>query len=86
MPAAGPRDAEAVLVRSLHLARSQGAPAWELRTATSLAHLWARQGRDREAHRLLASVYDSFTEGFGTADLRAAKRVIEDLGRPAMAG
>jgi predicted ATPase len=86
MPGAGPRDAEAVLVRSLHLARSQGAPAWELRTATSLARLWARQGRDREAHRLLSSVYTSFAEGFGTADFRAAGRVLEDLGRPAMAG
>jgi predicted ATPase len=73
------REAEAVFRRSLDMAGSQGALAWELRTATSLARLWARQGREPEAHRLLASVYGRFTEGFGTADLRAAERVLTDL-------
>jgi predicted ATPase len=70
--ASGPHlsDAETWFSRSLDVARVQSALAWELRTATSLAHLWARQGRSEEAQRLLRSVYDRFTEGFDTLDLR----------------
>ena len=86
MPGADPRDAEAVLVRSLELAGSQGALAWELRAATSLARLRSRWGRAQDAERVLARVYGRFAEGFGTADLRAAKRLLWELGRPAMAG
>jgi predicted ATPase len=65
--------------RSLDLAREQGALAWELRTATSLAHLRARQGRGDEALRILRPVYDRFSEGFDTFDLRAAKRLLDEL-------
>jgi tetratricopeptide (TPR) repeat protein len=65
--------------RSLDLARLQGALSWELRCATSLAGLWRDQARTDEARELLASVYDRFTEGFATADLRAAKALIDDL-------
>jgi predicted ATPase len=53
--------------------------SWELRTATSLARLRDRQGRRREAQGLLDSVYGRFEEGLGTADLLAAKRLIEEL-------
>jgi predicted ATPase/DNA-binding winged helix-turn-helix (wHTH) protein len=73
-------EAETWFSRSLHLAREQSALAWELRTATSLAHLWARQGRCDEATRVLRPVYDRFTEGFDTPDLRAAKRLLDKLG------
>jgi predicted ATPase len=80
--ASGPHlsEAEDWFLRSLDLAREQSALAWELRTATSLAHLWARQGRSDEARRILRPVYDRFTEGFDTPDLRAAKRLLEQLG------
>ena len=47
--------------------------------ATSLAGLWQRQGKTREAHDLLAPVYDWFTEGFDTADLKDAKALLEGL-------
>jgi predicted ATPase/DNA-binding winged helix-turn-helix (wHTH) protein len=79
--ASGPHPSEAAtwFTRSLDLAREQSALAWELRTATSLAHLWARQGRGDEAQRLLRAVYDRFTEGFDTLDLRAAKRLLDEL-------
>jgi predicted ATPase/DNA-binding winged helix-turn-helix (wHTH) protein len=73
-------EAESWFSRSLDLAREQSALAWELRTATSLAHLWARQGRSDEATRILRPVYDRFTEGFDTPDLRAAKRLLDKLG------
>jgi predicted ATPase len=75
-----PSEAETWFSRSLDLAREQSALAWELRTATSLAHLWARQGRSDEATRILRPVYDRFTEGFDTPDLRAAKRLLDKLG------
>jgi predicted ATPase len=72
-------EAKAWFSRSIDLAREQSALAWELRTATSLAHLRARQGRGDEAPRVLRLVYDRFTEGFDTLDLRAAKRLLDEL-------
>jgi predicted ATPase len=65
--------------RALDWAARQGALSWELRAATSLARLWRDQARDKEARDLLAPVYDRFTEGFATADLRAAKSLIEEM-------
>jgi tetratricopeptide (TPR) repeat protein len=72
-------EAEYWFSRSLDLAREQSALAWELRAATSLAHLRARQGRDDDALRILRPVYDRFSEGFDTLDLRVAKRLLDDL-------
>ena len=54
----------------MRVARSQAAKSWELRAATSLARLLRKQGDERGARRLLAPVYDWFTEGFDTSDLR----------------
>jgi predicted ATPase len=65
--------------QALDCARRQGALSWELRAATSLARLWRDQARNKEACALLAPVYDRFTEGFATADLRAAKSLIEEI-------
>ena len=64
---------------ALQLARKQGALAWELRTAVSLARLKVRQGRRDTARQILAPVYDRFTEGFETADLRSARTMLEAL-------
>ena len=72
-------EAEKHFRRSLDLARRQGALSWELRTATSLALLLRASGRQREARELLGSVYGRFTEGFETADLKAASRVLIEL-------
>ncbi len=65
--------------RSLDLAHRQGALSWELRTATSLARLRRDQGRSAEAAALLHPIYDRFTEGFDTADLRAAKALLDTV-------
>jgi predicted ATPase len=51
----------------------------ELRATTSLARLWRDQGRRTEARDLLARVYDWFTEGFYTLDLKEAKAMLEEL-------
>jgi predicted ATPase len=64
---------------ALDLAHQHGALSWELRAATSLARLWREQARVKTAHELLASVYERFTEGFATADLTAAKSLLEEL-------
>jgi predicted ATPase len=72
-------DAEGHFLRSLAWAGRQGALSWELRSATSLARLWRYQARTKEAHELLAPVYDRFTEGFDTVDLKAAKALVESL-------
>jgi predicted ATPase/DNA-binding winged helix-turn-helix (wHTH) protein len=64
--------------QALDGARRQGALSWELRAATSLARLLSNQGRQAEAIVCLQSVYERFTEGFGTADLIAAKRLLDE--------
>jgi predicted ATPase len=68
--------AEADFRDSILLARSMGAKAWELRTAMSLARLLTRHGRRQEAHEMLAEIYNWFTEGFDTADLKDAKTLL----------
>jgi class 3 adenylate cyclase/predicted ATPase len=77
-PADAPK-AEACFCRALEIARSQQAKSWELRAATSLARLWEAQGKRADARGLLAPVYDWFTEGFDTADLRRTKTLLDRL-------
>jgi predicted ATPase/DNA-binding winged helix-turn-helix (wHTH) protein len=84
-PGANLSEAEDWLSRSLQLARRQSALAWELRTTTSLALLRRKQDRHGEAHAALAAVYGRFTEGFETSDLRAARRLLDELEQPASA-
>ena len=71
--------AEIKFEQALTVARSQGAKSWELRTATSLAHLWHGQGRTDDARNLLQPVYDWFTEGFDTLDLKEAKTLLHEI-------
>jgi predicted ATPase len=72
-------EAENCLMQSLACARRQFSASWELRTAITLARLRAKQGRDEESRHLLSSVYDRFTEGFGTSDLKAAAQLLREL-------
>ena len=76
-----PTVAEKLFRRSIDRARRQGSLSWELRSATSLARLLDEYERTTEARELLARVYSSFTEGFGTRDLLAAERLLHRLGR-----
>jgi len=66
--------------QALGVARRQGALSWEMRAATSLARLMRDQGRFAEASAILRPIYGSFTEGFDTADLKAAKSLLDDCG------
>lgn len=65
--------------QAIDWSRRQGALSWELRAATSLARRLRQQDREGEALAMLQPVYDRFTEGFGTADLKAAKELIDTL-------
>jgi class 3 adenylate cyclase/tetratricopeptide (TPR) repeat protein len=73
-------EAEASMRRAIAVAQRQEAKSWALRAATSLARLLRKQGRIGEAQELLAPVYNWFTEGFETADLKDAKALLEELG------
>jgi predicted ATPase/DNA-binding winged helix-turn-helix (wHTH) protein len=79
MPLPRIEDAETCFKQSLELSRARGLRAWELRTATDLAALWASQGRSGDARALLLPVFEQFTEGADTADLRSAERVLTTL-------
>ena len=71
--------AEASLRRAVEVARGQAARSWELRAAMSLSRLWQRQGKVTEARAALAEVYNWFTEGFDTVDLRDARALLVEL-------
>jgi predicted ATPase len=71
--------AEEDFVESIRLAQSQGALAWELRTATSLARLWRDLGRIGEAYEIISAVHSRFREGHKTDDLRGANSLLGEL-------
>jgi class 3 adenylate cyclase/tetratricopeptide (TPR) repeat protein len=71
--------AERNYLASLDWAREQQAKSWELRTSVSLARLWQAQGKREEAFELLAPIYDWFTEGFDTKDLKDAAALLGEL-------
>ncbi|HTT80267.1 MAG TPA: winged helix-turn-helix domain-containing protein [Stellaceae bacterium] len=72
----GAAKADELFLSALARAREQGARAWELRAATSLARSALRQGRPEQAKHILAPVFAWFTEGFETADLRSARALL----------
>jgi tetratricopeptide (TPR) repeat protein len=73
-------NAEVCYDNALEIARSQKAKSWELKAATTLARLRAKQGKKVEAHTMLFNVYHWFREGFDTADLKEARKLLEKLG------
>jgi tetratricopeptide (TPR) repeat protein len=75
-----PDEAERCFRRAIELARARAEKSLELRAATSLARLLAARGRRDDARDILAPIYGWFTEGFDTADLRAANTLLAELG------
>ncbi len=80
-PAADDETVQSLFRQAFDEARRQQAPSWELRAVTSLARLLRNQGRHADAIVCLQPIYDRFTEGFGTADLIAAKQLLDELSR-----
>jgi class 3 adenylate cyclase/tetratricopeptide (TPR) repeat protein len=72
-------DAERAFRAAIDLARRRQEKSLELRATTSLARLWRQQGRREAARPMLAEIYGSFTEGLDTADLTAARILLEEL-------
>jgi predicted ATPase len=72
-------DAERCFQQALERARHQSAKSFELRAVVSLSRLWQKQGKAEDARQLLTEIYDWFTEGFETADLREAKALLTEL-------
>jgi tetratricopeptide (TPR) repeat protein len=70
---------EACFHKALNVARRQEAKSWELRAATSLARLWQQQDKCRDAYALLAPIYNWFTEGLDTPDLKDANALLDEL-------
>jgi class 3 adenylate cyclase/tetratricopeptide (TPR) repeat protein len=73
-------EAEDEFRTAIEVARKQAAKWWELRGTMSLARLLRDTNRRDEAHALLADIYNWFTEGFDTADLKDAKALLDELG------
>ena len=81
--AANPQvEAEACFLQAVEIARRQSAKSLELRAVMSLGRLWQRQGKRADAARKLEEIYNWFTEGFDTADLREAKSLLAELTDP----
>jgi predicted ATPase len=72
-------EAERQLRASINVAREQEAKSWELRSSTTLADLLAKRGHRDAAREVLAPIYNWFTEGFDTRDLREAKALLDEL-------
>lgn len=73
------RDAEACFDKAIDIARGQNTKIFELRAATSLSCLWQKLGKRQEAQQLLGEIYSWFTEGFDSADLKKAERLLNGL-------
>jgi predicted ATPase/DNA-binding winged helix-turn-helix (wHTH) protein len=72
-------EAEACFQKSIEVARQQQAKSWELRAAMSLARLYKERDKREEGRVVLAQIYDQFTEGFDTLDLREARALLNEL-------
>ena len=72
-------EARSCFERSIEIARRRSAKSCELRSTMSLARLLASQGHRDEARTMLANIYNWFTEGFDTGDLKDAKALLDEL-------
>ncbi len=77
--AAPPSAVEACFRQACTLAHAQHAKGLELRAAMSLGRFWQRQGKREQARRVLAEVYDWFSEGAETVDLQEARSLLAEL-------
>jgi adenylate cyclase len=74
-----PAEAGQSFRKAIELAQQMGAKSPELRASLNLARLLAKHRHRKEAHALLSEIYNWFTEGFDTADMKDARVLVEDL-------
>jgi len=72
-------EAEASINKAIEVARTQKAKILELRATIELVRLWQRQRKGGEGRQRLKDLYDWFTEGFDTPELKAARALLEEL-------
>jgi hypothetical protein len=72
--------AEAALREAMQTAQAQGARAWELRAACSLAGVLAQRGRADEARRVTEEVLAAYTGEPSTPELESARTLVDSLG------
>ena len=70
---------DACFDKALDVARRQGTKFWELRATVSRARFWCDRGMRSEAHALVAPLYEWFSEGFETLDLKEAKALLDEI-------
>jgi predicted ATPase len=73
------QEAEGYFLKAIEIARKQQAKSLELCAVMSLARLWQQQGKHHAARNTLSEIYSWFTEGFDTADLQEARRLLSEL-------
>jgi predicted ATPase/tRNA A-37 threonylcarbamoyl transferase component Bud32 len=72
-------EAEACFYKAIEIANTQSAKTFELRASISLASLWLKEGRQAEAQEMLLPLFNWFTEGFETSDLKIARALLDEL-------
>jgi len=75
----GLKEAEECFHQSIQIAQRQSAKSLELRAVLGLSRLWQRQNKTKEARQTLLEIYNWFTEGFDTEDLKEARALLEEL-------
>jgi adenylate cyclase len=73
----GIQQAEDCFVQSIEIAKQQNARLWRLRAAVSLGELYTSTNRKEQVRNLVGPLYDEFTEGFDSWDLRRAKTLMD---------
>ena len=79
MQGADETETEVCFHQAIEVARRQQAKSLELRATMSLSRLWQKQDKVEEAQKMLREIYDWFTEGFDTEDLKEAKALLEEF-------
>ena len=79
-------EIEHLFLQAIELSKQQSAKTFELRAAMDLGQLMQTQGRANEAHQLVKQVYQWFTEGFDSKDLKAAKMMLNQLEKEVLTG
>jgi predicted ATPase len=78
-PKGAESEVEGCFLRAMDIAHNQKAKSLELRAAMSISRLWNFQNKEKSARQLLVNIYEKFTEGFDTEDLKEAAILIQSL-------
>ena len=72
-------EAELYLRRAIDIAQNQNSKSLELRSTISLSHFLLGNNRTDETFESLSEIYNWFSEGFDTRDLKQSKSLLDNL-------